>query len=177
MPKKACVIRGGCGQTHSAGGCGGPCSRIGGIPARTLVSSEAADALPAPEASRYNPAGRTSGRRSERRRGKTLAWSAGVDWTRLVFLGGGGFFWEVLSLFGSTSVQPGVAAASGGGESPAALFKLGVSKLAHSCAHLNNWTVTDAGGIPGTLTDPTRFHLIKKTSITTRSWGWGGGWR
>lgn len=44
-------------------------------------------------------------------------------------------------------------AASGGGESPAALFKLGVSKLANSCTHLNNSMVTDAGGIPGTLTD------------------------
>lgn len=44
-------------------------------------------------------------------------------------------------------------AASAGGESPAALFKLGVSKLAHSWAHLNNSVVTDAGGIPGTRTD------------------------
>lgn len=69
------------------------------------------------------------------------------QWKRWTFFGG-----EVLSPRQHKSSDWCVAA-SGEGESPTALFKLGVSKLANSCTHLNNWMVTDAGGIPGTLTD------------------------
>lgn len=63
------------------------------------------------------------------------------------------FFFERFSLLGSTKVQTGALQLLEEEKVQQLYLNWGVSKLANSCTHLNNWMVTDAGGIPGTLTD------------------------
>lgn len=79
---------------------------------------------------------RDEGTDSDQKEGEERRLHDQQDLLDLVVLGG--FLWqgEVLSPR-QHKRSAWCAAASGAGESPAALFKLGVSKLAHSCAHLN----------------------------------------